>query len=137
MTEIPNSGIEPPCSTSQSGEYPCCVRCCALAQVHRVLDSGEYMQRMLEIKDSEVLPYIVVPTPPGVGGSASTRPETSRSKELKDCIYDRPEYNSIYLKSMSVHPRESGGASRGMAEAAQPGDAISYWLTNDDRGGLK
>jgi ribose transport system substrate-binding protein len=64
-------------------------------------DSGEYMQMMLNIdKDSEVLPYIVISNPPGVGGSAlNFGLNQILGNKLKDGVYSNPEYNSIYLQS--------------------------------------
>ncbi len=97
-------------------------------------DGGQYMQRMLEInKDSTVLPYIVVSNPPGVGGSAlNFGLNLLAGRELKDGVYDRPEYNSIYLKSKVWYTDQNQDEYRDMAMAMQPGDVISYWLTYDE-----
>ncbi len=97
-------------------------------------DSGEYMQLMLEInKDSEVLPYIVISNPPGVGGSAlNFGLNQILGYKLKDGIYDNPEYNSIYLKSKVWYTYENQEEHRELAETTAPGDTISYWLTMDE-----
>lgn len=138
MTEILNSGIEfDGVLVSQGAENILAAYEAVGAPWPKFLgfaDSGEFMQRMLEInKDSEVLPYIVVSNPPGVGGSAlNFGLLLLQGEELKDDIYDRPEYNSIYLKSKVWYTYENQEEYREMAEAMQPGDVISYWLTIDE-----
>ncbi len=97
-------------------------------------DDGAYMQRMLKINaDEEVLPYIVVSNPPGVGASGlNFGLNLLMGKELKDDVYDKPEYNSIYLKSKIWYTYENQEEYRDMAEGMEPGDVISYWLTIDE-----
>jgi ribose transport system substrate-binding protein len=97
-------------------------------------DDGAYMQRMLEINaDEEVVPYIVVSNPPGVGASGlNFGLNLLMGKELKDDVYDKPEYNSIYLKSKVWYTYENQEEYRDMAEGMEPGDVISYWLTIDE-----
>jgi ribose transport system substrate-binding protein len=97
-------------------------------------DDGAYMQRMLEINaDETVLPYIVVSNPPGVGASGlNFGLNLLMGKELKEGIYDKPEYNSIYLKSKVWYTDQNQGEFREMAEGMEPGDVISYWLTIDE-----
>ena len=92
------------------------------------------MQRMLKINaDSEVLPYIVVSNPPGVGGSAlNFGINLLMGKELQDDVYSKPEYNSIYLPSKIWYTYDNQEEYRAMAEAMAPGDVISYWLTIDE-----
>ncbi len=69
------------------------------------------MQRMLEINaDETVLPYIVVSNPPGVGASGlNFGLNLLMGKELKDDIYDKPEYQQ-YLPQVQgvVHRSEPG-----------------------------
>jgi ABC-type sugar transport system substrate-binding protein len=138
MTEILNSGIEfDGVLVSQGAENIIAAYEAVGAQWPKFLgfaDSGEFMQRMLEInKDSTVLPYIVVSNPPGVGGSAlNFGLLLLQGKELKADIYDRPEYNSIYLKSKVWYTDQNQEEYRAMAEAMQPGDVISYWLNIDE-----
>jgi len=97
-------------------------------------DDGAYMQRMLEINaEEEVLPYIVVSNPPGVGASGlNFGLNLLMGKELKEDIYAKPEYNSIYLKSKIWYTYENQEEYRAMAEAMDPNDVISYWLTIDE-----
>lgn len=97
-------------------------------------DDGAYMQRMLEINaDETVLPYIVVSNPPGVGASGlNFGLNLLMGKELKDGVYDRPEYNSIYLKSKVWYTDQNQEEFREMAEGMDPNDVISYWLTIDE-----
>ena len=138
MTEILNSGIDfDGILVSQGAENILAAYDAVGAAWPKFLgfaDAGQYMQRMLEINaDEEVLPYIVVSNPPGVGGSALNFGLNLLSgKELKDNIYDRPEYNSIYLKSKVWYTYENQEEYRDMAMAMQPGDVISYWLTIDE-----
>jgi ABC-type sugar transport system substrate-binding protein len=138
MTEILNSGIEfDGVLVSQGAENIIAAYEAVGAPWPKFLgfaDSGQFMQQMLEInKDSTVLPYIVVSNPPGVGGSALNFGLLMlQGKELKDDIYDRPEYNSIYLKSKVWYTDQNQEEYREMAEAMQPGDVISYWLTMDE-----
>lgn len=138
MTEILNSGLEfDGVLTSQSGENIIAAYEAVGAPWPKFVgfaDSGQFMQQMLEInKDSTVLPYIVVSNPPGVGGSAlNFGLNLLAGKELKDGIYDRPEYNSIYLKSKVWYTDQNQDEYKDMAMAMQPGDVISYWLTFDE-----
>jgi hypothetical protein len=53
-------------------------------------------------------------------------------KELKEGIFDNPEYNSIYLESKIWYTYENQEDYREMAERMDPGDVISYWLTIDE-----
>jgi ABC-type sugar transport system substrate-binding protein len=138
MTEILNSGLEfDGILVSQGAENILAAYDAAGATLPAFIgfaDSGEYMQRMLEInKDSEVLPYIVVSNPPGVGGSAlNFGLNLLEGKELKPDVYDKPEYNSIYLESKVWYTYDNQEEYREMAEGMAPGDVISYWLTYDE-----
>ena len=97
-------------------------------------DDGQYMQRMLELNaDETVLPYIVVSNPPGVGASGlNFALNMLMGKELKEGIYDRPEYNSIYLKSKIWYTDKNQDEHADMVNAMDPNDVISYWLTIDE-----
>lgn len=138
MTEILNSGLEfDGILVSQGAENILAAYDAVGAPLPKFLgfaDSGEFMQRMLKINaEKEVLPYIVVSNPPGVGGSAlNFGLNLLAGKELKDDVYDRPEYNSIYLESKVWYTYENQEEYRAMAEAMAPGDVISYWLTIDE-----
>ncbi|MBN1248264.1 MAG: substrate-binding domain-containing protein [Anaerolineae bacterium] len=138
MTEILNAGLEfDGILVSQSAENIIAAYDAVGAPWPKFIgfaDSGQYMQRMLEVNEDEiVLPYIVVSNPPGVGGSAlNFGLNLLAGKELKDDVYDRPEYNSIYLKSKVWYTDQNQDEYRDMAMAMQPGDVISYWLTYDE-----
>jgi ribose transport system substrate-binding protein len=97
-------------------------------------DDGAYMQKMLELNaDETVLPYIVVSNPPGVGASGlNFGLNMLMGKELKEGIYDRPEYNSIYLKSEVWYTDQNQDEYAEMAKAMDPNDVISYWKTIDE-----
>lgn len=97
-------------------------------------DSGEYMQMMLEInKDSEVLPYIVISDPPGIGGTAlNFSLNLLLGYKLKDNIYDNPQRHTIYLPSKIWYTYDNQEEYRQLAERTAPGDVISYWLTMDE-----
>jgi ribose transport system substrate-binding protein len=138
MTEILNSGLEfDGVLTSQGAENILAAYDATGAELPDFMgfaDSGEYMQRMLEINmEEEVLPYIVVSNPPGVGASGlNFALNLLMGKELKEDIYDNPEYNSIYLESKIWYTYENQDDYREMAERMDPGDVISYWLTVDE-----
>lgn len=97
-------------------------------------DSGEYMQMMLNIdKDSDVLPYIVISNPPGVGGTAlNFGLNLIAGEKLKDKVYSNPAYNSIYLPSKVWYTYENQKDNTDLATKTAPGDAISYWLPYDE-----
>lgn len=97
-------------------------------------DDGLFMQQMLEIDATEeVLPYIVVSNPPGVGASAlNFGLNTILGHEMRDDIYSNPEYNSIYLESKVWYTYENQEEYRSIAESTAESDVISYWLTIDE-----
>lgn len=140
VTEILNSGIEfDGMLISQGAEAALAAYDAAGVPYPKFLgfgDSGEFMQRMLKIDaEEEVLPYIVVSNPPGVGGSAlNFGLNQIMGKELNDNVYENgnEKYHSIYLPSKIWYTYENQEDYREMAEAMDPGDAISYWLTIDE-----
>jgi hypothetical protein len=89
---------------------------------------------MLEIdKDSEVLPYIVISNPPGVGGTAlNFGLNLLLGNELKDGVYSNPEYHTIYLPSKVWYTYDNQEEYRKLATDTAPGGVISYWLTMDE-----
>jgi ribose transport system substrate-binding protein len=97
-------------------------------------DSGEYMQMMLRInKDSEVLPYIVISDPPGVGATAlNFGLNLLLGNKLKDDVYSNPQYHTIYLPSKIWYTYDNQEDYREIAESTPPEEAISYWLTMDE-----
>ncbi|MCJ7549950.1 MAG: hypothetical protein MUQ30_09750, partial [Anaerolineae bacterium] len=71
--------------------------------------------------------------PPGVGASGlNFGLNLLMGKELKDDVYTKPEYNSIYLESKVWYTYDNQEEYREMAEAMASGDVISYWLTIDE-----
>jgi ribose transport system substrate-binding protein len=138
MTEILNSGVQfDGILVSQGAENILAAYDAAGAKLPKFLgfaDSGEYMQRMLKVNaTSEVLPYIVVSNPPGVGGSAlNFGLNMLMGKKLKDNVYSKPEYHSIFLPSKVWYTYKNQEEYRKMAEAMAPGDVISYWLSIDE-----
>jgi len=92
------------------------------------------MQQMLEINATEeVLPYIVVSNPPGVGGSAlNFGLNQILGYELRDDIYANEKYNSIYLESKVWYTYETQEEHRDIALNTPESDVISYWLTIDE-----
>ena len=138
MTEILNSGVEfDGVLISQAAEAAISAYQAVGAPWPKAIgfgDTGQFMQQMLDInKDSEVLPYIVVSNPPGVGGSAlNFGLNMLLGYELKDDIYSNPEYNSIFLPSKIWYTYDNQDEYKDMAKSMAPGDAISYWLTMDE-----
>ncbi len=138
MTEILNSGLQfDGVLVSQGAEAILDAYDAVGAPYPKFLgfaDSGEFMQRMFKINaEKEVLPYIVVSNPPGVGGSAlNFGLNLLMGRQLKDNVYSRPEYHSIYLPSKIWFTYENQEQYRDMAMKMAPGDVISYWLTIDE-----
>ena len=140
VTEILNSGIEfDGMLISQGAEAALAAYDAAGVAYPKFLgfgDTGEFMQRMLEIDaEEEVLPYIVVSNPPGVGASAlNFGLNQLMGKELNDDVYENGNelYHSIYLPSKVWYTYENQEEYRELAESLAPGDAISYWLTIDE-----
>ena len=97
-------------------------------------DTGEWMQRMIELnKDERVMDFMVLSNPPGVGGSAlNFGLNILLGKELKDNVYDDPSIHSILLPSKIWFTYDNMGEYETMARAMAPGDAITYWLTVDE-----
>jgi len=140
MTEILNSGLQfDGVLVSQGGEAILAAYDAAGKPYPKFLgfgDTGEYMQRLLKINaEKEVLPYIVVSNPPGVGGSAlNFGLNQIMGKTLKDNAYENgnAKYHSIYLPSKIWYTYAQQEEYRAMAESMATGDAISYWLTIDE-----
>ena len=97
-------------------------------------DDGLFMQQMLEINATEeVLPYIVVSNPPGVGASAlNFGLNQILGYQMRDDIYSNEDYNSIYLESKVWYTYETQEENRSIAESTPESDVISYWLTIDE-----
>lgn len=138
MTEIINSGLEfDGVLVSQGGNgvlgaYE--ATGAAWPKFVGFADDGAYAQKLLKInKESEVLPYIVVSNPPGVGASAlNFAINMMLGHELRDDIFDNPDYNSIYLESRIWYTYDNQEEYRAEAEALAANDVFSYWLTIDE-----
>jgi len=140
MTEVINSGVEfdgvliSQCAEAALSAFE--ASGVALPKFMGFGDTGEYMQRMLKINaEKEVLPYIVVSNPPGVGASAlNFGLNQLLGKELKDDVYKNgnEKYHSIYLPSKIWYTYENQDEYADMAKSMAPGDSITYWLTIDE-----
>ena len=140
MTEIINSGMEfdgvlvSQCADAALAAYD--TTGAKLPKFFGFGDTGEYMQRVLKINESEtVMPYIVVSNPPGVGASAlNFGINQIMGKELKDDVFESGniEYHSIYLPSKIWFTDQNQDEYKEMAQAMAPGDTITYWLTIDE-----
>ena len=97
-------------------------------------DSGNWMQQCLEInKDGRVMDFVVLSNPPGVGASAlNFGINLLQGKELKDGIYDDETIHSILLESREFYTYDTMEEFRAKAEAMDPGDTLTYWLTVDE-----
>lgn len=138
MTEILNSGVEfdgvliSQCAEaalsafdSTGKEYP---------KFMGFNDTGEWMQRMIELnKDERVMDFMVLSNPPGVGASAlNFGLNILLGKELRDDIYDDETIHSILLESKIWFTYDNMAEYEEMAAEMAPGDAITYWLTVDE-----
>lgn len=97
-------------------------------------DTGEWMQRMVELnKDERVMDFMVLSNPPGVGASAlNFGLNILLGKELRDDIFDDETIHSILLPSKIWFNYENMGDYLDLAASLPPGDAITYWLTVDE-----
>jgi len=139
MTEILNSGVEfdgvliSQCAENALSAFDAAGR--AYPKFMGFNDTGEWMQRMIEVnKDERVMDYMVLSNPPGVGGSAlNFGLNMLLGKELKDDIYDDESIHSILLPSKIWFNYDTiTDADRDLAANMAPGDAITYWLTVDE-----
>lgn len=141
MTEILNSGVEfdgvlvSQCAEaalaafdSTGKEYP---------KFMGFNDTGEWMQRMIELnKDERKMDFMVLSNPPGVGASAlNFGLNLLLGKELRDDIYDDETIHSILLESKVWFNYDNMDEYKDMAASMAPGDAITYWLTVDEVAG--
>ena len=102
-------------------------------------DDGRFIVDMLTLnKDKEVLPYIVVSNPPGVGGSAlNFGLNQHMGYKLKDGVYTNPATNSIFLPSKVWFTYENQKdymyfLDENDPRYVGPNETISYWLTLDE-----
>ncbi len=140
MTEIINSGMEyDGVLVSQCADAALAAFDTTGAPLPKFIgfgDTGEFMQRALKANENgSEMPYIVVSNPPGVGASAlNFGINQILGKELKDDVYENgnKKYHSIYLPSKIWYTNQNQEEYRAMAEAMEPGDTITYWLTIDE-----
>ena len=97
-------------------------------------DTGEWMQRMIELnKDERVMDFMVLSNPPGVGGSAlNFGLNILLGKELREDIYDDESISSILLPSKIWFTYDNMDEYLELAAEMAPGDAITYWLTVEE-----
>jgi len=102
-------------------------------------DDGRFIVDMLTLNaEKEVLPYIVVSNPPGVGGSAlNFGLNQHMGYELKDDVYTVPATNSIFLPSKVWFTYENQKdylyfLDENDPRYVGPNETISYWLTIDE-----
>ncbi len=97
-------------------------------------DTGEWMQKMLEVnKDERVMDFVVLSNPPGVGASAlNFGLNILLGKELRDDIYADETIHSILLESKEYYTYDNMADFADKAASMAPGDALTYWLTIDE-----
>ena len=98
-------------------------------------DTGEWMQRMIELnRDERVMDFLVLSNPPGVGGSAlNFGLNIMLGRTMRTDMYDDPSIRSILLPSKVRFTYDTmTQADIDMAMAMAPGDAITYWYTIDE-----
>ncbi|MDR1765441.1 MAG: substrate-binding domain-containing protein [Lachnospiraceae bacterium] len=140
MTEILNSGLEyDGILISQCAEAALAAYDAAGKEYPKFIgfnDTGEFMQRMLKLNETEhKMDFIVLSNPPGVGASAlNFGLNMILGKEIRDDIYDVPEIHSIYLKSKInwTYDDINDPEFKEKAATMAPGDALTYWLTIDE-----
>jgi len=138
MTEILNSGVEfdgvliSQCAENALSAFDAAGR--AYPKFMGFNDTGEWMQRMIELnKDERVMDFLVLSNPPGVGASAlNFGLNILLGKELKEGIYDDESIHSILLPSKIWFNYDNMGEYVDFATSMAPGDAITYWLTVDE-----
>ena len=138
MTEILNSGVEfdgvliSQCAENALSAFDAAGR--AYPKFMGFNDTGEWMQRMIELnKDERVMDFLVLSNPPGVGASAlNFGLNILLGKELKEGIYDDESIHSILLPSKIWFNYDNMGDYVEFATGMAPGDAITYWLTVDE-----
>lgn len=138
MTEILNSGVEfdgvliSQCAESALSAFDSTGK--AYPRFMGFNDTGEWMQRMIELnKDERTMDFIVLSNPPGVGASAlNFGLNILLGKELKTDIYDDEAIHSILLESKIWFTYENMDEYKELAQSMAPGDAITYWLTVDE-----
>jgi ribose transport system substrate-binding protein len=138
MTEILNSGVEfDGVLISQCAEAALAAFDATGTPYPKFMgfnDTGEWMQRMVELnKDERKMDFMVLSNPPGVGATAlNFGLNMLLGKELKDDIYDDETLHSILLPSKELYTYDNMAEFTDLAASMAPGDAITYWLTVDE-----
>ena len=98
-------------------------------------DTGEWMQRMIELnRDERVMDFLVLSNPPGVGGSAlNFGLNIMMGRTMRTDMYDDPSIRSILLPSKLMFNYDTMTQEHiDLAMSMAPGDAITYWYTIDE-----
>ena len=138
MMEILNSGVEfDGVLISQVAENALAAFDATGAPLPRFMgfnDTGEWMQRMINLNEDErVMDFLVLSNPPGVGGSAlNFGLNILLGREMRTDMYHDASIRSILLPSKVMFTFDTMDEYRDMAMAMAPGDAITYWYTIDE-----
>jgi len=139
MTEIINSGIEfDAILTSQLAESALTAYDTTGADLPKAIafgDVAQYGQKMLEInKDEEVVSYLFMSNPPGVGAIAlNFGLNEMMGEEIKpEVITQYDGFKMVRIPSRLSFTYENQEEYRDMIEAMAPSDAVTYWLTVDE-----
>jgi ribose transport system substrate-binding protein len=139
MTEIINSGIKfDAILTSQLAESIMTAYDTTGADLPKAIafgDVAQYGQKMLEInKDKEVLSYLFMSNPPGVGAIALNFGLNEMMGEVirEDVITQYDGFKMVRIPSRLSFTYENQEEYRDMIEAMAPSDAVTYWLTIDE-----
>lgn len=139
MTEIINSGVEfDAVLTSQLAESIMTAYDTTGADLPKAIafgDVAQYGQKMLEInKDEEVLSYLFMSNPPGVGAIALNfgLNEMMGGEIKEEVITQYDGFKMVRIPSRLSFTYENQEDYRDMIEAMAPSDAVTYWLTIDE-----
>ena len=139
MTEIINSGVEyDAVLTSQLAESVMTAYETTGADLPKAIafgDVAQYGQKMLEInKDSEVLPYLFMSNPPGVGAIALNfgLNEMMGNELNPDVVTQYDGFKMVRIPSRLTFTYETQEEYRDEIEAMAPSDSVTYWLTIDE-----
>jgi len=139
MTEIINSGVEfDAILTSQLAESALTAYDTTGADLPKAIafgDVAQYGQKMLEInKDEEVVSYLFMSNPPGVGAIAlNFGLNEMMGEEIKpEVITQYDGFKMVRIPSRLSFTYENQEEYRDMIEAMAPSDAVTYWLTVDE-----
>lgn len=139
MTEIINSGVEfDAILTSQLAESILTAYDTTGADLPKAIafgDVAQYGQKMLEVnKDEEVISYLFMSNPPGVGAIAlNFGLNEMMGEEIKpEVITQYAGFKMVRIPSRLTFTYEDQEEYRSMIEGMAPSDAVTYWLTIDE-----